>query len=132
MKKINYTLALFVCLLITSTNIKAQGNNLQFNSAVHYTYSVAGDGNATIDLLLTTTIVVPANKVLKIENAYSSSTIANGSMGGGCYLLIENVYFNAHRSLPSGTYSVKICDNGQAVAVNHYAFITGILYNIVP
>ncbi len=137
MKKINYTLALFVCFLITSTSIKAQGNNLQFNSAVHYTYSVAVDGNATQDVLLTTTLIVPANKILKIESGGANALLANGAFYSVSYISIDNTIISSSsgycpRSLPAGTYTIRISDPAFAIVASHAAYISGILYNIVP
>ena len=132
MKKNKYFIACFVLMIVFANTTKAQGNNLQFNSAVHYTYTWAGDGNSTSNLLYTTTLVVPANKVLKIESCGITGLNATGGYVGGSVILIENVVHSGGRDLPAGTYSVKISDTGVPTATVHYAYITGILYNIVP
>ena len=135
MKKINLTLTLITCLIICNKGLKAQGNNLQFEQAVFNTYSVAGDGNNTIDVLLTQTLIVPANKILRIESAYASGSQANGAVIYALTITLDNVMIGGgviSLSLPSGTYTVKITDHPSSSVTQVYGYISGILYNIVP
>ena len=135
MKKINLTLTLITCLISCNKGLKAQGHNLEFEQAVFNTYSVAGDGNNTYDVLLTQTLIVPANKILKISSAYCSASMANGATVGNCYLYIDNIAgfgSGASISLPAGTYTIKITDGATPIYTNNYGYISGILYNIVP
>ena len=132
MKKINLTLTLITCLIICNKGLKAQGHNLEFEQAIHYTYSVAGDGNSTADILLTQTLIVPPNKILKIESANSTGSQANGAFLQNVILSLDNVILQGPRSLPSGTYTVKISDLPVPGITQVNGYISGILYNIVP
>ncbi len=132
------TLLLFFSLTL-SCEFFAQ-NNLQFNSAVFN--SINGLANQqTIG-----TIVVPANKVLKIE--YASVSVISNSAGtipptisnmGQIQAFVNNmVVFSNYEVtvsypiwLPSGTYPVTVY-NGNYPSYTHSFSYSGILFDLVP
>jgi hypothetical protein len=132
-----------------STFVKAQGN-LQFNRVVTYNLT----GNATTSGLYTIqtiSIVVPANKVLKLESASTrvngtSSYFYGGSTSSFSYLLLDNniiIHSSTHTNtsrqetfpiwLSEGTHTLSLTGdisgyNGQVA----YGMVTGIEFNVVP
>ena len=133
MKKINLTLTLITCFLFCNKGLKAQGHNLEFEQAVFNTYTAPSDGNNTNDVLLTQTLIVPANKILKISATGCSTFHANGAYVGGCNLSIDNALTVSNDiSLPAGTYTVKISDTVSSAITQNVGYVSGILYNIVP
>ncbi len=138
MKKINLTLTLLTCLIIFNKGLKAQGHNLEFEQAVFNTYNAVGDGNSTSDVILTQTLIVPANKILKIESVSCFGFGANGGIAAyaSAFLTINGAIPGGSATLPAGTYTIKIIDSATNPSLPATAsvvgYISGVLYNIVP
>ena len=85
MKRILKFFPLFILLSLSSVNTKAQGT-LQFNRVIHTMWDVvATNTNAYVNN--DTTIIVPANKVWKLEGV--SASVLRGQ-GGGFTNILNN------------------------------------------
>ncbi|MFM6924961.1 MAG: hypothetical protein ACKOU7_05620 [Ferruginibacter sp.] len=114
---------------------KAQ-NNLQFNRVVTiFTDSVSNCSSNCADTVLLRTIVVPANKVLKIESINFTP--------GNYFLFLNGVAFSRVATtiannfpiwLPSGTYYIYFgtYNTANSQAGNYSYLLSAIEFNVVP
>jgi len=137
MKNIYITICLFAGSISFS---KAQGN-LQFNRVrlEQITLNPSGSNQAIFDSIQ---IVVPSNKVLKIESAHSFDRATyDGTYADGTAFLSINkimlkipyntvIYFPVW--LPAGTYYLRMDHITCNKATTFYGTISAIEYNIVP
>ncbi len=130
MKKIIY-LGIYLFLFSQISALKAQ--NLEFNTAVFYSYSGVGDGGSSASQVSVGTLIVGPNQILKITAAqahtkpttsyvptpiFVSGKMISGIGGGEIFL-------------PAGAYSVEISDYPASYS-SMQGFISGVIYNIVP
>ena len=126
-------IGIFVLLFCFSTT-KAQ-NNLQFNRVVNIrTDSISNCSSNCPDTILLRTIVVPENKVLKIESI--------NFIAGNYLLFLDGVPFskvstNITNTFPiwlsSGNYSIYFATyNASASAAGNYGyFLSALEFNVV-
>jgi hypothetical protein len=124
----------------------SQGN-LQFNRVVNYNLS-GNPASSGAYIIQTISIVVPANKVWKIESAtsrFSSTSTMYGTSSYVCGIILNNNAINCNVSsvgantylpmwLSAGTYSLQLqvdLTNSITGAIC-YGMITGIEFNIIP
>jgi hypothetical protein len=126
-----------ICCFMQVSKLHAQGNNLQFNQALFIAFSEP----VSIGLIFSQTIIVPANKVWKIESAsLNSGNNINQRINPmvGSLSINDNMIFNdsviVHMPIwvPSGSYTLKGTYNILSGGTMINGFISGIEYNIVP
>jgi len=125
-----------LCLLLLCCYAGKAQNNLQFNRVVTiFTDSVSNCSSNCADTVLLRTIIVPANKVLKIESINFTP--------GNYFLFLNGVAFSRVASsyannfpiwLPSGTYYIYFgtynSSNSQAGIYSY--LLSAIEFNVVP
>lgn len=120
MKSLKKILIVFVTLIICD-NVYAQ-NNLQFNTAKFIWLSCSG-ANCNFD----TTIVIPENKVWKIESCAGGPIISLNGVALFYNAVAQLIHFPIW--LPSGSYTLSVFGSPAATTTG---FISAIEFNITP
>lgn len=139
-----YLFTLFtICLIYLQ--VLAQNHNLQYNQVRFITHTATSSTGQTT--LINEPLVVPANTVLKIENAYVTlehtttgaiSPAVSYAMTISGHALYATTASNSQPvSFPiwisAGTYTIKVFQfNGAAAGYNVNAFISATEFNEVP
>jgi hypothetical protein len=130
-----FTSLLMAVLFFGSGLNETKAQNLQFNSAVFYEYGpVSTNAANTVSIIYTGELVVGSNQVLKISS--SGANAVAGSAITFSFLRINGHYIGNTNGggeiyLPAGNYVVTFTNNaGQSGQIS--AFISGVLYDIVP
>ncbi len=130
MKKIIY-LGIYLFLFSQISALKAQ--NLEFNSAVFYTYSGLGDGGFSASQVNVGTVIVGANQIFKITSAQAHTLPSSSYVPTHIFIsgrMISGIS-GSEIFLPSGTYNVQISDYPGSYS-SMQGFISGVIYDIVP
>ena len=120
-------------ILFTTINIYSKAQNLQFSKVIYLTLQGTPPNNNNKNLIDTITLVVPANKVVKLESV--SANALNGFIPDADYAACISLngialtgYYNIW--LPEGQYKFALVATVSTINRLFKGYISGIEYTI--